>query len=52
MYPEVVDHGMDAEITNVPIQEFINSLSLNNFWTYKGSLTTPPCTEGVNWTSL
>ncbi|KAK0117909.1 hypothetical protein ONS95_012225 [Cadophora gregata] len=23
--------------------------SLKNFWTYKGSLTTPPCSEGLRW---
>lgn len=23
--------------------------SLKRFWTYKGSLTTPPCTEGLRW---
>lgn len=21
----------------------------NEFWTYKGSLTSPPCTEGIRW---
>lgn len=23
--------------------------SLKTFWTYKGSLTTPPCSEGLRW---
>ena len=23
--------------------------ALSEFWTYKGSLTTPPCSEGLRW---
>jgi carbonic anhydrase len=37
---------------NVPIQELLNTLSLGKFYSYNGGLTTPPCTEGVNWTVL
>jgi carbonic anhydrase len=22
---------------------------LSSYWTYKGSLTTPPCSEGLRW---
>lgn len=31
---------------------FVDTLNLNDFWSFDGSLTTPPCTEGVKWTVL
>ncbi|PSN74268.1 carbonic anhydrase [Corynespora cassiicola Philippines] len=40
--------------TQVPIElDFIAALDgvmhFNEFWTYEGSLTSPPCTEGIRW---
>ncbi|KAK6526046.1 hypothetical protein TWF281_011086 [Arthrobotrys megalospora] len=41
--------------TRVPMDNFNPVLALaevnflNEFWTYKGSLTSPPCSEGIRW---
>ncbi|KAH7323927.1 alpha carbonic anhydrase [Rhexocercosporidium sp. MPI-PUGE-AT-0058] len=44
-----------ASSTRTPIDSLDMSLALSEvgnlkfFWTYKGSLTTPPCSEGLRW---
>ncbi len=34
------------------MEGFLDSLTLQDFWSYDGSLTTPPCTEGIKWSVL
>ena len=36
----------------VNVEGFLDSLNMNEFWSYDGSLTTPPCTEGIKWSVL
>ncbi|KAJ9626553.1 hypothetical protein H2203_004186 [Taxawa tesnikishii (nom. ined.)] len=50
--PELVSYRNTTERVNATMNP---SLALdevnhfNEFWTYKGSLTSPPCTEGIRW---
>lgn len=34
------------------IDAFLTSLNTQDFWSFDGSLTTPPCSEGVKWAVL
>jgi len=34
------------------LKGFLQSLNLEDFWSYEGSQITPPCNEGLRWTML
>lgn len=34
------------------LEGFLDSVNMDHFWSFDGSLTTPPCTEGIRWTVL
>ena len=36
----------------VAIKEFLSGMNMEEFWSYDGSFTTPPCTEGIKWSVL
>jgi len=44
----------DAGITakGVNLASLLGSADMRKYWNYRGSLTTPPCSEGIKWTVI
>lgn len=44
-------HGSGDE-KNISLRSFLAGIDFTDYWSYDGSLTTPPCSEGIKWSVI
>jgi len=48
-FDATADPTPEIEITDLNLSNFLAGIDFSKYWSYPGSLTTPPCTEGIKW---
>lgn len=41
-----------SEETKIALRQFLGTIDFTEYWSYDGSFTTPPCTEGIKWSVI
>lgn len=49
LYNIVKEHQAGVDHKELDLTEFVKRMNYNKRWTYSGSLTTAPCSEGILW---
>lgn len=42
----------EEEKIEVALNQFLKDVDMREYWSYDGSFTTPPCTEGIKWSVI